>query len=361
MKDILVSIIIPSYNTGQYIGRMLECAKSQTYNNIEIICINDGSTDNTLSIMQQYAIEDKRFIIIDIPNKGVSNARNIGIERCKGEKIFFWDSDDVVESTTVEDCINYSNKYHVNAVLYNYAGYDNRIPHKSILHGRYLNDDIRFKVMPLFLGHSFDDIHRWIDGKQSMRYGKENTALWRIMCDSKTIKDNQLKFNTELTLGEDTIFINNYFLYEQSIGYLNNCYYYLDQRENGANLSSLKNANKRISDKTKLIFAREDIDNTARKLYGLDTHKYWEGTLIFSGIEMALKMSKNKRLSFYNNFNLYLQFMNIHSVKSAYSSFLCKYNYRSIPFKIASAHKKILFIICYLIPELVIKKVFKLY
>lgn len=361
MKEILVSIIIPAYNTEQYIGRMLDCAISQTYQNIELICVNDGSSDNTLNIMQEYAIKDKRIVIIDIPNGGVSNARNIGIERSNGDKIFFWDSDDVVESTTVEDCINFSNKHHVNAVLYNYAGYENKSPHSSILQGCYHNNDIRLKVMPLFLGHSFDNIHRWIEGQQTMRYGKEHTALWRIMCDSKTIKENKLQFNTGLSLGEDTIFINNYFLHEQSIGYINKCYYYLDQRESGANLSSLNNANKRISDKTKLIFARERIDNTARQLYGLDTHKYWEGTLILSGIELALRMSNNKKQSFFNNLKQYLQFMDIPSVKTAYLSFSCKFRYKSIPIKIASAHKIFFFIICYLTPTTVINRVLRLY
>ena len=134
MNNLLVSVIIPAYNTAPYIGRMLDCVINQTYKNIEIIVVNDGSTDDTLSIVENYAKKDNRFVVIDIPNGGVSNARNVGIKKSKGEKIFFWDSDDVIEHTAIEKCLDYSLKHCVNAVAYGYANIQGK-PHKTILGG----------------------------------------------------------------------------------------------------------------------------------------------------------------------------------------------------------------------------------
>lgn len=120
-NNILVSIVIPAYNTGQYIARMLNCAVAQTYKNIEIIVVNDGSTDNTLDIINSFANIDNRIKVIDIPNGGVSNARNLGIEAANGKKVFFWDSDDVVELDTIQKCLEYSSINCVNSVLYGYC------------------------------------------------------------------------------------------------------------------------------------------------------------------------------------------------------------------------------------------------
>lgn len=85
----LVTVVVPAYNTASYIGRMLDCIKNQTYKNIEVIVINDGSTDETLCVAKKYADIDNRFSIIDIPNHGVSFARNLGIEKSHGKKVFF--------------------------------------------------------------------------------------------------------------------------------------------------------------------------------------------------------------------------------------------------------------------------------
>lgn len=244
----LVSIIIPAFNTGPYIGRMLNCAVAQTYKNIEIIVVNDGSTDNTLEVVNSYADIDERIKIIDIPNGGVSNARNVGICAANGVKVFFWDSDDIVELDTIQKCMEYSNINRVNSVLYGYCNREHGkdLPaHSSILGGQNFKDkDIIFKVIPSFLGHSFENVNLWIRGKKPIRYGKEATALWHIMCDLDIIRKNKLMFDTNLSLGEDTIFINTYFLYETSVGYLDECLYHLEQRPNGANLSSVMNANR---------------------------------------------------------------------------------------------------------------------
>lgn len=108
---IKVSIIIPIYNTEKYLRRCLDSAINQTLKEIEIICINDGSTDNSLSILKEYANKDNRIVVLDIANGGVANARNLGIKKAHGRYIGFIDSDDWVDSGYFENLYSQSEDY----------------------------------------------------------------------------------------------------------------------------------------------------------------------------------------------------------------------------------------------------------
>lgn len=95
-QDPKVSIIVPAYNSERYIGDCLKSILAQTLDDIEVICVNDGSTDETLSIMQSYAEKDSRIRIIDKTNSGYGDSMNQGIDAAKGEYLGSVDSDDVV-------------------------------------------------------------------------------------------------------------------------------------------------------------------------------------------------------------------------------------------------------------------------
>lgn len=95
-----ISVIIPVYNNEQYLEECLNSIVNQTYRDLEIICVNDGSTDGSLSILEEFAQKDPRVIIIDQENKGQSAARNAGLEVAKGEYITFIDSEDFVNPNT---------------------------------------------------------------------------------------------------------------------------------------------------------------------------------------------------------------------------------------------------------------------
>lgn len=101
-----VSIIIPVYNVEKYLKRCLDSVINQTYKHIEIICINDCSTDNSSEILQEYAKQDERVKIIDLEkNKGISAARNAGFGIATGEYIYFLDSDDWIDLDYIEKMI----------------------------------------------------------------------------------------------------------------------------------------------------------------------------------------------------------------------------------------------------------------
>ena len=102
MDNVKISVIIPVYNAEKYLVQCLDSITAQTLQDIEIICINDGSTDGSLAILNEYKERDSRFTVVNICNGGVSNARNMGLERVSGEYVTFLDSDDWLEPNYCE-------------------------------------------------------------------------------------------------------------------------------------------------------------------------------------------------------------------------------------------------------------------
>lgn len=103
--DDLVSIIIPVFNAERYIKKTLESVLNQTYKQIEIILINDGSTDNTTNILGIFQKQDKRIRVIVQENRGVSYSRNVGLQQAKGKYIVFVDGDDYVDNNIIEELL----------------------------------------------------------------------------------------------------------------------------------------------------------------------------------------------------------------------------------------------------------------
>lgn len=120
-----VSIIVPVYNASKVIERCIESIIKQTYEDIEIICINDGSKDDSLNILKKLSIKDKRIRIIDKVNGGVSSARNAGLNASKGKYIMFVDSDDYLLDTLVYELVNEIEKNNTDWVISNHIIKDN--------------------------------------------------------------------------------------------------------------------------------------------------------------------------------------------------------------------------------------------
>ena len=101
-----VSVIIPIYNTEEYLKECLDSVISQTLTDIEIICIDDGSTDGSLNILKEYALNDNRIKILKQKNKGAGAARNLGIKNATGEFVNFFDSDDYMKPEMLKELYN---------------------------------------------------------------------------------------------------------------------------------------------------------------------------------------------------------------------------------------------------------------
>lgn len=111
MKNDLISVIVPVYNVEDYIDRCIESITNQTYKNLEIILVDDGSSDKSLDLCKKWARKDNRIIVIHSENKGVSSARNIGLTKATGDYIGFIDSDDYIDSRMYELLLSSIKKY----------------------------------------------------------------------------------------------------------------------------------------------------------------------------------------------------------------------------------------------------------
>lgn len=121
MKDILVSIIVPVYNVEQYLCKCIDSIITQTYKKIEIILIDDGSSDSSGIICDEYALKDSRIIVIHKENGGLSSARNAGLDVAIGDYVMFVDSDDFVEPDFCEVPLKIAKEKNVDIVSFGYC------------------------------------------------------------------------------------------------------------------------------------------------------------------------------------------------------------------------------------------------
>ena len=185
------SIIVPVYNAEKYLKECIESLVNQTYKNIEIILVNDGSKDNSFNICQEYASKDSRIILINQENQGVSETRNNALKIASGEYIQFVDSDDLCELDMIE---NIAQEIVDNDILV--FGYKN-------LYKDSLEDNI-----------CFDEINT-IDILQEKLFscGSVLGFLWNKTFKASVIKDNDIRMKKDLKFAEDLVFVLEYLKY----------------------------------------------------------------------------------------------------------------------------------------------------
>jgi len=207
-----VSVIIPVYNTEKYLRRCLDSVCNQTLSDIEIICINDCSTDNSLEILREYSAKDERVKIIDFKeNKGVAVARNIGIDEAQGEYIGFVDSDDFVDLDFYEKLYTKAIETNSDVVKGNIKTYDNDTNISKTEQWLNLNDLIK-KHKAYF-------------------YFTFTSAIYK----TEKIKSNNIKFLEGFVHFEDPYFTISANIFYEKISIINNsCYYYCDNKESSS-------------------------------------------------------------------------------------------------------------------------------
>ncbi|PTR01272.1 glycosyl transferase family 2 [Mucilaginibacter yixingensis] len=192
----LVSICIPAYNCEGFIPQALQCLLAQTYNNIELIVVNDGSTDGTLKLVE--SIKDSRLNVITNANRGASAARNIAFQRSKGQNIIFFDADDWVAPDFITKQLLALN------------GADNSVVLSAW--GRFYNNDLNtFKAAEISSGQiSFTE---WIN--QYWYNANPMTNPGRALIPRKLIET--VSWNKDLTLNDDLEYFTRVFLNTEKI------------------------------------------------------------------------------------------------------------------------------------------------
>lgn len=201
-NSILVSIIVPFFNASPYLDQCIGSISNQTLTNIEIILINDGSTDNSLQIVEHWLKKDKRIILYSQKNKGVSEARNLGLNFAKGKYVGFVDADDWIEHDMYELMYNETQRESVDWVISNINVHEKN--NESFLRLKIKNEftDISNNKTPV--------IH------ELLRF-KYDFANWNKLFKKEIIDKNQIRFNNEMTLWEDLLFNLQYLFFINKI------------------------------------------------------------------------------------------------------------------------------------------------
>lgn len=197
MNKNMISIIVPVYNVENKVNRCLDCLVNQTYKNIEMLLIDDGSTDNSGQICDEYAKKDKRIKVIHKQNGGVSSARNVGIKEASGKYLMFVDSDDYMEKNTCEIMADAIEKYNVDLIIASYnTVYNDKIMKHICTEKIYKNisdikDDFRLIYMDCFLNSPWNKLFKkeFITKKfdENMRYFEDYYFVLDYMDNIKNL------------------------------------------------------------------------------------------------------------------------------------------------------------------------------
>lgn len=278
----LVSIIIPAYNCEKYIEQTLKSLINQTLKDIEIIVINDGSSDNTESIIKKYIDIDKRIKLINQNNLGVAIARNRGIKESTGKYISFVDHDDCVDEKLYEKLVKGSKKLSVDIVKCGFSAIED-LTNRELYNMRFkLNEDqiynkdfIWQNIIKSILGISYNKMPSWLKNKNQ---ASENyNFVWASIYKSELIKGNDIKFSEQIVLGEDTYFNLRAFAKANSFTIINEKLYFWRQFNESTSKKFDLNAGKKRLD---TLEAKKEFCD----LYKLDdsfrTHYRGQGILL---------------------------------------------------------------------------------
>lgn len=213
----LISIIVPIYNAEKYLERSLTCLLKQTYSNLEFILIDDGSTDNSWRICEEYKKNDSRFKTYHIPNSGASLARKYGLNKSSGEYISFIDADDYIDNKYIEHLYSLILKFKVNISSCKVV----RVETEQEINNNYSEEYLlKFdELMPRYFKYEF-----WgFPGK-----------LYK-----KSIFDNIIF--PSATLSEDYFVMAQLFINEQSMAYTDANLYYYEYHPNSLSHTKLSN------------------------------------------------------------------------------------------------------------------------
>lgn len=213
VNDKKVSIVIPVYNVADYLDECLESVVTQTYTNIEILLVNDGSTDDSLRICEKWAEKEERIIFFNNTNHGVSYTRNYAMDRCSGEYIVFVDSDDLVSKDYVRVLVDAIERTTADIAIASFSCFkDGTLPEFCVI-----QDDL---VKKSDLEETFFTL---TNGIQTSKIYKKNLII-----------QNNIRFAESIHVSEDLLFNIQYVKNCKSLTYNNSSVYGYRQRADSA-------------------------------------------------------------------------------------------------------------------------------
>lgn len=312
-----ISVIVPSYNVEQYIERCLNSILEQDFDDFEIIIVDDGSTDKTGEIADNYAKKFRKVRVIHKKNEGLGFARNTGIEKASKDYIIFIDSDDYIEKNMLSNLYKTIVK---NAADVCYSDFfrdygDKIIKNNHLLGfgGVYYGKSIFSKIIPWMIGGSpedkYDDILGW--------------GVWKALYSKRLIKTNNIKFHSEKEMiSEDIIFQLDFLRYTKRVVILEDSYYHYC-----LNKGSLSTKFRKDRREKNLFLYKEEIKRLA--LMGIEKkNKLRADRLLIASARMNIMISVEDQ-SFTESLKSIKEYVN----DSDYYSVIKNYPSKNLPYK----------------------------
>ena len=263
MANPVASVIVPCRNAEKTVEAALAGPLASSLREIEVIAVDDGSTDGTLAALERIAAKDDRVVVLRSAGKGVSAARNMGLDAARGEFVFFVDADDIVEPDMYPKVVE--------AMRRDRADYC-RVAHDEVfpLTGqRYLfplkadyrfscNGDIVSKYIPCYFGYSFANVREWYSGTPLFSR-REMGTVWSGAFRLDVIRNNAIRFDESIEINEDAMFLCEYLLRSNSTTVVEDVLYHYMLSLTGS-LNVKTSGPEFFTNKLRLLAKREEID-----------------------------------------------------------------------------------------------------
>lgn len=298
----LLSVIIPCYNVSQYVRRTIDSLIANDYPAKQLILVDDGSTDDTLAILHEYAAKYRFIEVVTKPNGGVSSARNAGLDHARGEYVTFVDSDDMVAPEYMSVVADAIDGYDVIHFAYNDA---QGMSHYSMSMRYDARDEVLDQLFPSVIGYGQANVNNWLRGGELK--GTINGHVWAYAFRKSVIDAYHLRFASHIIAGEDQMFVCSFLLHANSFLSIPNPLYKYIIRDDGAFMSNIKatDIGNTLQTKIDLLEERQRISSVWRDVTGHsrdDARALYVGSAMLSCFQLALLFSSR-------GFNGYLPFI----------------------------------------------------
>ena len=232
----MVSVVIPAYNVTKTLPRLLECLLNQTWQNLQIILVDDGSEDGTVLMAREAAEKDPRLTVVTQGNLGISYARNAGLALCEGKYIRFIDADDTLPLDSIERMVRRAEKDGSELVI---GGYDQYFGERRSFHNLAGRDD----TVPC------DDMMRHLcDHANSYFYG----VLWNKLFLREIAEKQNCRFQENLTWGEDFAFVMDYLAGVSRVSFMKDSLYDYRRSANSTSIRQVLDCVKHPAENTRI-------------------------------------------------------------------------------------------------------------
>ena len=316
-----VSIIVPVYNVENYIERCLNSLVNQTFKDIEIITINDGSTDKSLELINKYVKEDIRVSVIDLGDEGVSYCRNLGIEKANGKYIMFVDSDDWIDSNMIEAMYKKAEENKLDLVMCSYIREFKdhskekifNLPEEII----YKEDKVKNELLRKLVGPVKEELSNpeMLDALGT---------VWGKLYRTDIFKENKIKFVDlkEIGSAEDTLFNIFTFNYLKKVMFLNKPMYHY-WRDNPKSVTSQYNSKLKEQRKVFFKYISDFIkENNFEQVFEEALNNRICTSVLGLGL---IECSKNNKISGINKIKNIKKIINEEYIRNAYKNLELKY------------------------------------